>query len=252
MAKYFKELNQEPLQCLSVKKQKKSAGEAEHLSECGTPINLVGYDKTSNRIVNNDVKIPNRIIYALFSKISATDVELLGFKGYRPENLLMTFVIVIPPSMREITLKGVDDKKTDFFGQEYKAILKAKNTLRKEKRPDVREKLISAIHDRIWHIFTSSHGTKNTRPGVQEFKGYKEELTGKEGLERQAMMGKRLDYTARAVLGGDPTITFGYVGVPKVICDKNYRRLQITPHTKPYLEKLLKQGQLVHYFPKKG
>ena len=176
---------------------------------------------------------------------------MLGFRHYRPEDYLLSFVIVIPPSIREITLKGVDEKKTDFFGQEYKGIIKKRNEIRKEKRAEIQTKLIKDLHDRILNLWYAKKKTFS-RAGAQEFKGFKGEITGKEGLIRRGMTGKRLDFTSRAVLGTDNNLIFQQIGVPIQICNHSYKRLNITKHSIPHLTKLLNRGELVYYFPKKG
>jgi DNA-directed RNA polymerase beta' subunit len=48
-------------------------------------------------------------------------------------------------------------------------------------------------------------------------KGIKERLTGKTGLIRFNMMGKRVEESARTVISPDPNLKFGQVGVPRDI-----------------------------------
>ena len=46
-------------------------------------------------------------------------------------------------------------------------------------------------------------------------KGLRERLVGKAGRIRQNLMGKRCDFSARTVIGGDPNLSIDQVGVPR-------------------------------------
>eukprot|EP00913_Durusdinium_trenchii_P014290 g13406.t3 len=73
-----------------------------------------------------------------------------------------------------------------------------------------------------YHIFTLSDNTiigipqactKSKRP----LKSIRERLKSKEGRLRGTLMGKRVDFCARSVIGGDPNLDTEQVGVPRSI-----------------------------------
>ena len=79
----------------------------------------------------------------------------------------------------------------------------------------------------------------NRIPGVaavaqrsgRALKSVKERLVGKGGRVRGNLMGKRVNYSARSVIGGDPSISIDEVGIPYLIVyypNKDYHILEPT------------------------
>ncbi|CAE7736510.1 polr2a, partial [Symbiodinium pilosum] len=73
-----------------------------------------------------------------------------------------------------------------------------------------------------YHIFTLCDNTivgipqactKSKRP----LKSIRERLKSKEGRLRGTLMGKRVDFCARSVIGGDPNLDTEQVGVPRSV-----------------------------------
>ena len=62
----------------------------------------------------------------------------------------------------------------------------------------------------------------NTKPGIpvaqqrggRPIKSISQRLKGKEGRVRGNLMGKRVDFSARTVISGDPNISIDELGVP--------------------------------------
>jgi DNA-directed RNA polymerase beta' subunit len=50
--------------------------------------------------------------------------------------------------------------------------------------------------------------------------GLRQRLDGKQGRFRKNLMGKRVDYCARTVIGGDPALALDQVGIPKSIAQR--------------------------------
>ena len=59
---------------------------------------------------------------------------------------------------------------------------------------------------------------KHTTSG-RAIKGLKERLTGKTGQIRAHLMGKRCDFTGRTVIGPDPTLKMGELGIPREVAN---------------------------------
>jgi len=62
------------------------------------------------------------------------------------------------------------------------------------------------------------------------------EITGKEGLFREALQGKRSDYTARSVITPDPNIPIGVLGVPRSLANVLSVRERVTAFNREQLE----------------
>lgn len=89
-------------------------------------------------------------------------------------------------------------------------------------------------------------------------KAIRARLKGKEGRLRGNLMGKRVDFSARTVITGDPNLELDEVGVPKSIamnltypergrlfCFTSLRRshiLLVTPFNIAYLQELVRNG----------
>ena len=51
--------------------------------------------------------------------------------------------------------------------------------------------------------------------GVNQFKGAKQDITGKKEIVRNHMQAKRVDFVNRTVATPDPTLEFGEIGIPE-------------------------------------
>lgn len=223
-------------------------GVPEVADRCSRSLSPYTYAADSNKI-NNEGEVSNTEIRRILSLITPEYARLLGFRTAKPLDLLRSFVLVIPPSMREASIKGFEDKQTDYLGQEYKAIVKLRNEIRSTIKEKERIKKVNDLHARVLHIYTSSRGKSSKKPGAQEFEGIKEALAGKEGLIRKLMMGKRLNFTFRAVITPDVSLLFAYIGIPEYICNNNFKPVWITKHTIKAIEKMIKEGKVRYYVP---
>ena len=69
-------------------------------------------------------------------------------------------------------------------------------------------------------------------------------MTGKEGLIRNNLMGKRVDKSARTVIGPDPTLDVDEIAIPKEVADILCYPVRINDHNKAYLESLIEKGRV--------
>lgn len=83
---------------------------------------------------------------------------------------------------------------------------------------------------------------KSGRP----LKSIRARLKGKEGRLRGNLMGKRVDFSARTVITGDPNISVDEVGVPKSIASNLTFPEIVTPFNVDLLQELVKNGPSVH------
>ncbi|KAN0114024.1 hypothetical protein V8E52_007173 [Russula decolorans] len=67
-------------------------------------------------------------------------------------------------------------------------------------------------------------------------------LKGKEGRIRGNLMGKRVDFSARTVITGDPNLELDEVGVPRSIAMTLTYPERVTPYNIAYLQELVRQG----------
>ena len=75
---------------------------------------------------------------------------------------------------------------------------------------------------------------KSGRP----LKSISERLKAKEGRVRGNLMGKRVDFSARTVITGDPNLNVNQVGIPRTIASNLTYPEIVTPFNLDYLQHL--------------
>ncbi len=73
-------------------------------------------------------------------------------------------------------------------------------------------------------------------------KAIRARLKGKEGRLRGNLMGKRVDFSARTVITGDPNIQLDEVGVPRSIAMTLTYPERVTPYNIVHLQGLVNAG----------
>jgi DNA-directed RNA polymerase I subunit RPA1 len=84
--------------------------------------------------------------------------------------------------------------------------------------------------------------TPNPNSGKQNEIGIKQTLEKKEGLFRQNMMGKRVNYAARSVISPDPNIETNEIGVPLVFAKKLVYPEPVTSHNFQAMKAAVENG----------
>lgn len=99
-------------------------------------------------------------------------------------------------------------------------IIRANNDLRRQEQNGAPQHIINEFSDLLqFHITTYFD---NTLPGIprsnqrsgRPIKSISQRLKGKEGRIRGNLMGKRVDFSARTVITGDPNIGIDELGIP--------------------------------------
>ncbi len=168
-------------------------------------------------------------IKKIFDDILDEDVILCGFdpKRIHPRNLILTVLPVIPPCSRPYVIADgniCDDDLTYQYIEIVKANTQLSKTEEGEKAMKKKEKSLQSLKFRIHTLFNNSKNKAKHPTDSRPLKGMKERLAGKGGRIRNNLMGKRVDFSARTVIGADPTLKLNQLGIP-------YEVAQI--HTKP-------------------
>ena len=77
-------------------------------------------------------------------------------------------------------------------------------------------------------------------------------MTGKEGLLRSNLLGKRCEQTARTVIGPDPTLKMGQLAVPPEIAKNLTIPVQVTNFNYDYCMDLVDNGKVNYVLKDKG
>lgn len=166
-------------------------------------------------------KLSSEDIKRVFDNVSDSDVELLGFdpKCIHPKNLILTVLPVLPPISRPyVIVDGItcDDDLTLW----YQEIIKINNHILDNKKNNISEtmiqKSIQTLKFRIKTLIDNNQGKAKHNNG-RAIKAIRERLSGKDGLLRGNLMGKRVNGSGRTVIGPDTMLKMGEIVVPEVM-----------------------------------
>lgn len=183
-------------------------------------------------------------IYKVISNISDNDIKILGFDvaNIHPVNIIMTALPVLPPRARPFIMDDVISDDDLTLG--YAEIIKVNNLLgNKDLSETKRQKNTEILIFRIKTLFDNTAGKAkhiNSRP----MKGIKERVCGKDGIIRGNLMGKRVNFSARTVIGPDPTLRLNEIAVPEEICDNESYPERVTSHNIDRLQEMVWKGMV--------
>ena len=192
--------------------------------------------KKKKSVVLND-----EYIKKIFDNVKDSDITLLGFdpKMTHPRNLILTCLPVLPPISRPYVV--ADGKMSDDdLTISYLEIIKANNSLvSKDINETKKSKLIMTIKFRIKTLMNNSNGKAKHNTNQRPLKGIKERLTGKDGIIRNNLMGKRTNQSGRTVIGPDPTVRTDEMIVPQHIAKTLTVMETVNELNKSHLEELV-------------
>lgn len=211
--------------------------------------------------------------YSLFIRISNKDFELLGFNSglskreiftdsshsdiitsedlfhihqTRPESYIFKYLPVIPTNARSWVISDNEEKKDDDVTVKYNTIAKLNRQLKEDKNGAV--KITSDVDRKAKQlalrisvatlIDNHKHQTK-VSSGGRPYKGIADRLGGKTGRVQTNIAGKRVDFSARAVItSGGPLIKVGWVGVPQYVAKILTKEEVVNSINQSYIRKL--------------
>ncbi|KAJ1951934.1 hypothetical protein GGI12_006370, partial [Dipsacomyces acuminosporus] len=98
------------------------------------------------------------------------------------------------------------------------------------------------LQQAVNNVMDSSKNPTLGKNGKLPDPGIRQTLEKKEGLFRQNMMGKRVNYAARSVISPDPNLESDEVGVPPVFAKKLTFPEPVTPHNVKEMRQLVING----------
>lgn len=183
--------------------------------------------------------------YSILSNIPHEDIKLLGMNPQtcHPKNMMIT-VLQVPPIAIRPSIHAGDGKTRgqNDLTRKLREILQSNHHVKDQLYdPDISDtefniirKDYNQLHQKLssqpqilghaymlqYHIVTYFQNSKRlgltlatTRSGLA-YKGIIDRLNGKHGRIRGNLVGKRVDFSARAVVSPDPTLDLDQLGVP--------------------------------------
>jgi DNA-directed RNA polymerase subunit beta' len=141
----------------------------------------------------------------------------------RPEWMFLTRIPVIPPALRPMVALEGGRHATSDINDLYRRVINRNNRLRKLKEigaPDVilrNEKRIlqEAVDALIDNSIAGQDSPAMSQAQRRALKSLSDNLKSKQGLFRQNLLGKRVDYSGRSVIVVGPNLKLNQCGLPK-------------------------------------
>lgn len=152
--------------------------------------------------------------------ISDDTCRLLGLvpEDARPEWMIITILLVPPPPVRPSIIMDATKRGEDDLTQALVQILRYNELLQEYDTPENREQLQYHVAS---YFDNSMSGVPSTfQKGGRPITSIASRLKGKEGRIRGNLMGKRVDFSARTVITGDPCLSMDEIGVPRSVAYK--------------------------------
>ncbi|KAL1747355.1 hypothetical protein HDZ31DRAFT_32193 [Schizophyllum fasciatum] len=190
-------------------------------------------------------------VYTTFKKMSEQDLGLLGLSEEyaRPEWMILTVLPVPPPPVRpSIAMDGGAQKSEDDLTYKLIDIIKASSNVRRCEQEGAPAHVVNEFEQLLqFHVATYMDNDIAGIPQAMQksgrpIKAIRARLKGKEGRLRGNLMGKRVDFSARTVITGDPNLELDQVGVPRSIAMNLTFPERVTPYNIQYLQELVRNG----------
>lgn len=193
----------------------------------------------------------------IFRNVSENDVRLLGLSSdyARPEWMVVTVLPVPPPPVRPSVLvggSGSGQRGEDDLTYKLAEIVRANQNVTRCEQEGSPEHVVREFESLLqYHVATYMDNDIAGQPQAMQksnrpVKALRGRLKGKEGRLRQNLMGKRVDYSARTVITGDPNLSLDEVGVPKSVAQTLTYPEVVTPYNINKLAMLVDNGPDMH------
>lgn len=194
--------------------------------------------------------ITPEICYNIFKNISDKHCRMMGLTS-RPELTILKKFPVPPVAVRpsfKVDFMASSTKEDDLT-HKLSDILKINIKLRRYKNSTTDNTKFNINHTYLlqYHCATyydnETSGLPKSEQRGKPSKSLASRLKGKEGRIRGNLMGKRVDFSARTVVTGDPTIDVDELRVPLKIAMTLTFPETVTPNNIDRLQELVKNGR---------
>lgn len=203
------------------------------------------------RVVVEDLK-PTRVL-ELFRAMTDEDCEVLWVSPWigRPENLILEHILVPPVPIRPSVAMDVGGgSNEDDLTVKLLEIINVNLALEVNMTRNPQTKTIMEG----WDVLQSqvAQYINGDMPGLKKEMGHKpirglcQRLKGKQGRFRGNLSGKRVDFSARTVIGPDPNLRVNQVGVPVHVAKIMTYPEQVTRYNIDKLRQCVRNGPDIH------
>jgi DNA-directed RNA polymerase II subunit RPB1 len=195
-------------------------------------------------------KLPADKVYKMFKRISDDDVQFMGLSALwsRPEWMICQVLPVPPPAVRPSVKHDAQQRSEDDLTHIYMNILKYNNILKEKIATNGSPIIIDKYHQVLQYYVAmiANNKASGTSPiGQASGRTYQcisSRLNTKNGRIRGNLMGKRVDFSARSVITGDPNLSITQLGVPMKIAKNITKPVVVNERNHDFLTKLVQNG----------
>lgn len=190
--------------------------------------------------------------YHILKNISDADCRIMGLNPElcRPEDMIHKIFPVPPVPVRpSVRSDGSSLTREDDITKNIGEIVKKNAQVSANKaalitNEQIPQNITSFTQLLQYRVGTCIDSDSNfvMKDKSKEIKSLASRLKGKEGIFRNNLMGKRVDFSARTVITPDPSIDINQVGVPLVIAMNLTYPEVVTPYNIEKLQKLVING----------
>jgi DNA-directed RNA polymerase beta' subunit len=208
--------------------------------------------KTDTRVKGEKVtmKMTPEIVLKIFKRISDEDVSFMGFSPIwsRPDWMICQVLPVAPPAVRPSVKHDAQQRSEDDLTHIYSNIIKTNSDLvakiNDNAQPNVIEGLTTVLQYFVAMIVNNK--VKGAMPMAQRsgrpLQCIMGRINSKNGRIRGNLMGKRVDFSARSVITGDPNLSIRQLGVPMKIAKNITKPVTVNKRNMDFLLRLIQNG----------
>jgi DNA-directed RNA polymerase II subunit RPB1 len=200
------------------------------------------------------IRMTPEIVLKIFKRISDEDVHFMGFNPTwsRPEWMICQVLPVPPPAVRPSVKHDAQQRSEDDLTHIYCNIIKTNTDLFNKIRDNAQANAIEGMTTLLQYFIAMivNNKVKGSEPMAQRsgrpLQCIMSRLNSKNGRIRGNLMGKRVDFSARSVITGDPNLSIRQLGVPMKIAMNITKPVVVNDRTRDFLLKLIQNGPDVH------
>ena len=196
------------------------------------------------------IRLSPEIILRMFKRITDEDIQFMGFntKFSRPEWMVCQVLPVPPPAVRPSVKHDAQQRSEDDLTHIYSNIIKTNTDLKKKIKDNAASNAIEGLATLLQYFIAMivNNKVKGSEPMAQRsgrpLQCIMGRLNSKNGRIRGNLMGKRVDYSARSVITGDPNVSIRQLGIPMKIAMTLTKPVTVNWKNRDFLLKLVQNG----------
>jgi DNA-directed RNA polymerase II subunit RPB1 len=201
-----------------------------------------------------NIRLTPEMVTKIFRRMSDEDITFLGFSPLwsRPEWMICKALPVAPPSVRPSVKHDAQQRSEDDLTQIYNNIIKTNHDLMDKIQNNANASVIDGLTMLLQYYVAmiANNKVKGSAPMAHRsgrpLQCIMGRLNSKNGRIRGNLMGKRVDFSARSVITGDPNLSIRQLGVPMKIAKNITKPMVVNNRNRDFLMQLVQNGPDVY------